>query len=275
VDHAHRQYLERLRHEADLAQRQFTRVDPDNRVVAAELERRWEAALRALKQAEAASAQPAQPPATLLPLPPERQARFEAVGQRVPHLGESDILTQAQKKALLRTLIDLVVVQRTAPDRVQVRIVWQGGQTSTRSVPVPVGAWTALTGAAEMEAFILEQSARGVSDEEIAAQRSAQGYRSQQAAVVLPSTVRIRRLKQHILRTRHPSHPRRVAGALRVPQLAQALDLTPHWNYDRIHNGTIQITKDPQRKIFLFPEAPETLAQFRRLQAGALKALRY
>ncbi len=44
--------LKRLRYEADLAQRQYNQVDPDNRLVAAELERRWEAALVALKQAE-------------------------------------------------------------------------------------------------------------------------------------------------------------------------------------------------------------------------------
>ena len=37
--------LERKRYEAALAERQFHRVDPDNRLVAAELERRWEAAL--------------------------------------------------------------------------------------------------------------------------------------------------------------------------------------------------------------------------------------
>ena len=39
--------------EAALAQRQFNRVDPDNRLVAVELEKRWETALRVLKQAEA------------------------------------------------------------------------------------------------------------------------------------------------------------------------------------------------------------------------------
>jgi hypothetical protein len=39
-----------------LAERQFNRVDPDNRLVAAELERRWEMALREHRQAEEALA---------------------------------------------------------------------------------------------------------------------------------------------------------------------------------------------------------------------------
>ena len=86
VDHAHQQHLERLRYEAEVAQRQFIRVDPDNRLVAAELERRWETALGALKQAEATYAQQRRPPAPTFPLPPEVRARFEAVGQHLPQL---------------------------------------------------------------------------------------------------------------------------------------------------------------------------------------------
>jgi DNA invertase Pin-like site-specific DNA recombinase len=53
------QQLERRRYEAALAERQFNRVDPDNRLVAAELERRWEAALNEVRAAEEALARAA------------------------------------------------------------------------------------------------------------------------------------------------------------------------------------------------------------------------
>ena len=205
----------------------------------------------------------------LLPLPPELRARFEAVGQHLPQLWEEGVIGQAQKKALLRTLIEVVVVHRTAPDQVQVRIVWQGGETSTLRVPVRVGSWAARTGAAEMEAAILEQSAAGTSDEAIAAQLTAQGYRSPMADTVLPSTVRTVRYRHRLLRVRHQSHPRRIAGYLTVPQIAQLLAVTPHWVYDRIHKGTIQVAKDAQRQTFLFPDRPETLAQLQQLRDGA------
>ena len=49
---ARQQQIERLRYQARLAERQFNQADPDNRLVTAELERRWEAALRELQQAE-------------------------------------------------------------------------------------------------------------------------------------------------------------------------------------------------------------------------------
>src|SRR5829696_1477969 len=45
---AQAQQVERLRYRAALAERQYDQVDPDNRLVAAELERRWEATLRDL-----------------------------------------------------------------------------------------------------------------------------------------------------------------------------------------------------------------------------------
>ena len=56
LDRAEAQQVERLRYQAILAERQFNRVDPDNRLVASELERRWESALRELRQAEEALA---------------------------------------------------------------------------------------------------------------------------------------------------------------------------------------------------------------------------
>jgi recombinase-like zinc beta ribbon protein len=55
--HAEEQQIERLRYQAALAERQFNRADPDNRLVTGELERRWEAALLELRRAEEALAE--------------------------------------------------------------------------------------------------------------------------------------------------------------------------------------------------------------------------
>src|SRR5919109_1245448 len=142
---AQAQHLERLRSEAAYGERQFRHVDPAHRHVAAELEHAWELALQALKQAEAAEPQRAQastPPAHALP--PALQAAFRAIGQRLPELWPTDVLSQAQRKALLRCRIDKVVIQRARRDQVHTRIVWRGGETTTFEVPVAVGALTDL-----------------------------------------------------------------------------------------------------------------------------------
>src|SRR6266566_467857 len=275
IAHAHQQHIERLRYEATIAGRQFNRVDPDNRLVAAELEKRWEGALLDLKGAEEAQASQGPAPTSLQALSSELQTAFQAIGQHLPMVWQQGSISQQHKKALLRALIDKVVVHRLARDRVQARIVWKGGETTTLSIPVPVGALKDLAGAETMEHIILERSAAGVLDETIAQELTALGYRSPLRQVVLPSTVKIIRLKHGQFQKRSQSHPRQVEGALTISQIAHALDLDPHWIYDRIHNGTIQVNKDPETHLFLFPDEPATLESFRQLRSGQFKTLRF
>ena len=273
VSHANLQYLERLRYEAQLAERQFLRVDPDNRLVAAALEQRWNEALSALKQAEEAQAQQNKPVPTLLALSEELQTAFKAIGQHLPTLWHHELLSQQQRKALLRCLIDKVVMHRPEPATVQARIVWRGGETTTLSIPVPVGSLKDLAGAQEMERIILERSAQGIPDEVIAGELTAQGYRSPMQSFVLPSTVKSIRLRQRQFLVRHQSHPRHVDGSLTLSQIAKMLDIAPHWIYDRINNGTIQITKDPTTRLYVFPDKPATLDGFKQLVKGEIKKL--
>ena len=269
LDAAHRQQLERLRYEAALCERQFRRVDPDNRLVTAELERRWEAALRELKTAEVASTQRMQPTDTAEgALAPEIRAAFLDIGRTLPDLWQTDVLAQPQRKALLRCLIDKVIVHRAPRDEVQTRIVWKGGATTTFAVPVTVGAFADLQGAAAMEQQILSLCATGHTDEAIAAQLTQQGYRSPQRPQVLPSTVRTIRLKHGRMQQRHQSHPRHVAGYLTVPQLARCLGVSPHGLYDRLANGRIQLGKDPTTGLYLFPDQPTTVEHLQQLLAG-------
>ena len=157
----------------------------------------------------------------------------------------------------------------------QARIVWRGGETTTLSIPVPVGSLKDLAGAQEMERIMLERSREGVTDEVIADELTAQGYRSPMHSFVLPSTVRGIRLKHRQFLVRHQSHPRQVAGKLTLTQVAKTLDIAPHWIYDRIHNGTIQIEKDPTRRLFLFPDEPAPLEGFKLLVKGDVKKLRF
>ncbi len=275
VTHAHHQHLERLRYEATLAGRQFNHVDPDNRLVAAELEKRWEGALADLKQAEETEATRIISPPSLLALNSELQTAFRAIGQHLPALWQQGLVSQRHKKALLRALIDKVVVHRFARDQMQARIVWKGGETTTFVIPVPIGTFKDLAGAEDMERLILERSAAGILDEEIAQELTDLGYRSPMGLVVLPSTVKGIRLKQGIFHKRSQSHPRRIKGMLTISQIATALDIDPHWIYDRIHNGTIQVDKDPTTRLFLFPDSPTTLEQFRHLRSGTFQNVRF
>ena len=273
---AQAQHLERLRYEAAYCERQFRHVDPAHRHVAAELEHAWELALQALKQAEAAQSQRAQagtPPDDALA--PTLQAAFRAIGQKLPELWSTDILSQAQRKTLLRCLIDKVVIQRARRDQVHTRMIWRGGETTTFEVPVAVGALTALPTAYEMAQQIRGLFAAGTSDDEMARQLTQHGYRSPSRPAVLPSTVKGIRLKLGLMQHRSQSHPRRIAGYLTVPQLAKALGISPHWVYHQIKRGTVVIERDTQTRLYLFPDCPETFEAFGQLRAGHLSELRY
>src|ERR671931_678284 len=274
--HAQAQHLERLRYEAAYCERQFRHVDPAHRHVAAELEHAWEVTLETLKQAEAAQKQRA--PSRTPPekaLSPTLQAAFRAIGHKLPELWPTDILSQAQRKALLRCLIDKVVIQRARRDQIHTRIVWRGGETTTFEVPVAVGALTDLPGAHEMAQQIRVLFAAGTSDDEIACQLTRHGYRSPSQPAVLPSTVKGIRLKLGLMQNRSQSHPRRIVGYLTVPQLAKALAITPHWVYHQIKRGTVVIQRDAQPRLYLFPDCPETLEAFGQLRAGHLSERRY
>ena len=91
----------------------------------------------------------------------------------------------------------------------------------------------------------------------------------------MPSTVKGIRLKLGLMQKRSQSHPRRIAGSLTVPQLAEALGITPHWVYHQSKRGTVVIQRDAQTRLSLFPDCPETLEAFGQLRAGRLSALRY
>ena len=275
IRRARQQQWERLRYQARLAERQFQRTDPDNRLVAAELEKRWEAALRELKQAEEAWEREGPQPTAWARLDDATRQALSDAGRKIPEWWAAHRFSQEQKKALLRCLIDKVVVHRRAPDTVQCRVVWKGGDVTEADLAVTVGALARLSGSQEMEATIVRLAQQGKTDEEIACHLTQRGYRSPKARTVLPSTVRFLRLSHRLLCDRHQSHPRRISGFLTVSQLAVKLRIPRHWIYDRIHNGTIQIELNAERRIYLFPDTPETLAQLRRLRAGKLNNLRF
>jgi DNA invertase Pin-like site-specific DNA recombinase len=275
VRHAHQQQLERLRYQARLAERQYQKSDPDNRLVTAELEKRWETALQDLKRAEEDWQRLAAQQAKSITIEPALREAFADAARGIPELWQDGLLSQQHKKALLRCLIDKVVLHRAAPDTVRTRIVWRGGEATSFDLPVPVASVAQLSCAEDMERIAVEMFREGKSDEEIAAELTRRGYRSPRELTVIRSTVRTIRLKHGLRRPRPGSRPRQIPGKLTVPQLVKVLDVPLHWVYQRIERGDIQMTLDPERQLYLFPDTPEAIAQLRKLKAGRIQSVRF
>ncbi len=271
---AEAQQVERLRYQASLAERQFNRVDPDNRLVAAELERRWEAALVELRQAEAALVRRDREASDVGPaaLDPVLRAQALALGERLPALWADPSVSREHRKALLRCLIDKVVLRRTACDAASVRVVWRGGEVSEFTVALTVNALAALSRAAEMEARVLELARGGMHDDEIVRVLTAEGHRSPwRTAEVLPGTVQRIRLHYRVKVTRR-SRWRDKPGWMTVTESAARLQLPRQWIRGRIRSGVIQTLREPSGR-YLIPDTPAALETIRDLQAGRVRRI--
>ena len=161
-------------------------------------------------------------------------------------------------------MIEKVVIHRSTRDCVKVRIVWQGGETTTSSIPITVGSFAELSTKKELEHLILERAKTQEADDDIAQDLTRLGYRSPMSLTVLPSTVRIIRLKHGIIHTRSQSHPIKVEVFLTVTQLAKKVEVTAHWIYDRLHKGDIETHKVPlpNRLTYLFPDTEKSIKMF-------------
>ena len=116
--------LQQARYEAAHARRQYDSVDPANRLVAGELERRWNEALQAIARIEGdiAAMISRRPP----PLgEPERQ-QLLALGADLERAWSHPAATPATRKRILRTAISEVVVRRDGAI-IHAVLHWQGG----------------------------------------------------------------------------------------------------------------------------------------------------
>jgi excisionase family DNA binding protein len=124
--------LAQARYEADLARRQYDAVDPDNRLVAGELERRWNDRLVEVRRLEerlaATGAERPEAPSAV-----ERD-RLMALGADLEAAWHHPCATAETRKRLLRTAI-AEIVAKVADDAIELVVHWQGGDHTRLSVP--------------------------------------------------------------------------------------------------------------------------------------------
>lgn len=269
---AEEQQIQRLRYYATLAERQFNRVDPDNRLVASELERRWEAALVELRRAEEALARRQIPaPRQSVGVDPRLRAKVVALGERLPELWADPATRREHRKALLRCLIDKVVLRRGARDKAEVRIVWRGGATTELTVMMPVNTLAALPRHAEMEQRICELATNGLYDDEIARILTDEGHRSPwRGTEVLPSTVQGIRLRHRIKAVPRQTRWPPVKGCLTVTQLAERLRIPMKWIHTQLRRGAIRAIHEPSGR-YLFPDTEPAMLAIRQLREHRIK----
>jgi excisionase family DNA binding protein len=165
--------LEQARYEAERCRRQYDAVEPENRQVARNLERRWDDELERVnhlneKLSQFDTAQPA--------MSTEEEQALRRLADDLPRLWHDDAAPFDLKKRIVRTVIkELVVFVEAAKLRVLVH--WHGGQHSEfnlRKRNSGEHRWKT----SESTVSLIKQLARVMSDAQIAAQLNRMGIKS-------------------------------------------------------------------------------------------------
>lgn len=251
----------RAAYDARLAERQYRAVDPDNRLVAAELERRWEIALRVLAEAQdrATQQEAAAPTPTL---DPHLRQQLRTLNTQLPTLWAEGRVRSDQQKEVLRSLIRRVVLLRPAAEIVEVTIVWVSGALSRLTVRPPLNRSADLQEYDQIVARVRVLSAEGCTDPDIARRLAAEGFQSAHRTTLPVALVRTIR-HTYGLPSRYEQYRRErgAEGYWTVGGLARLLGVSVRWVQWQITAGHIPACKHPHTKHHLIPSDPQLLEQ--------------
>jgi len=187
--HQHwQQQLERARYQTDRAARQYQAVEPENRLVARELERRWEEALLEQRRQEEdytrfCRAQPAL-------LSAVEQEQIRSLAQAIPELWQAETTTAADRQRLVRLLIERIEVQvQGETDQVEVAIHWAGGGVSQHRLVRAVQRYDQLADYPRLRARIEELRSQNKSMTEVAQCLNQEGFHPPKRAKCFTSSM--------------------------------------------------------------------------------------
>ena len=166
--------LEQLQYETQRAFEQYNEVDPRHRLVAAELERRWNAKLEEIEEVQATLTALSQHQRALTE---DEQATILSLGEQFSEVWDSPHCPMALRKTIIRTVVQEVIVKEdAAAQTLEFIIHWQGGSHTRFEMPKP--QWGLADQTAPETIELIRQMAVRYSDEEIARVLNRQGRRT-------------------------------------------------------------------------------------------------
>ena len=200
LDDHWQQRLARSRHEVEQARRQYAAVDPDHRLVARELERRWDAALRADEQLQADYVRFARDCPTQLS--PDERAQIVALADDLPALWQADSTTPEDRQTIARLLLEQVTVTiEGQTDRVEVELRWAGGFVSRHTLVRPVQTYEQLSNYEELVQRINTLRAARMTLAKIAATLNTEGFHPPKRSSHFTPGILTRFLRERGIRT--------------------------------------------------------------------------
>lgn len=165
--------LQQARYEATLAERRYAACDPDNRLIAAQLEKNWEAALQRVQSFQARLDEFVAPPLPAMDIPD-----FGKLAEDLDAAWHAPGVTMRARQQLVRALIvDIIADVDEAAREIVLVIHWQGGQHSQLRVRKPrTGEHRCRT--PDEALSVIRSMASRWSDQNIAASLNRMGMRT-------------------------------------------------------------------------------------------------
>ena len=136
TDALRRQHVERTRYEAELARRRYMKVDPDNRLVADALEAEWNEKLRLHTEVAADYEKRSKERAAILDQ--EARRRILDLAARFPQIWQDPRVPAAERKRVLRLLVDDVTLIKAEQITARVRLTGGATRTLVLDRPLPI-----------------------------------------------------------------------------------------------------------------------------------------
>jgi excisionase family DNA binding protein len=225
--------LEQARFEAARAHRQYDQVDPDNRLVAAELERRWNERLVNVRAIEEQLAQQNAEPATTLGA--EDRERLLALSADLPRAWDSAATTVETRKKIIRLLIEEIIVD-AVDDKLELIVHWQGGDhTRMRVKKNKPGQNNWVTDAEVVE--LVRVLARRMRDEAIASILNRSGKSTGRGNSW--TSARVASLRNHQKIAPYREGERAERGEVTIEEAAAELAVSPSTIFRMINEGVL------------------------------------
>lgn len=268
LDKHWRQRLERARYEAEAAERRYRAVDPENRLVARSLERRWEEALQAERQVRDDYDRflREQPPQ----LSPEERARIAALSSDLPALWHAPGTTDRDRKEIIRHLVERVVVHvKSDSEYVDVTIRWHGGFISRHEVVRPVKSYEQLRDFDRLMDRIAALRREGRTAAQIAECLNREGF-------VPPKRCGpfFAELVRQLLKRRGLANEKTYTDQLGphewwLPKLAEAIPVSAGKLADWARRGWVHSRKTPAQRLWVLWADDQELERLRELAASS------
>lgn len=235
--------LERARYEAEKARRKFNAVEPENRLVARNLERQWECHLREVEKLEQAYQRWMQQHGCAYT--EADRAAILALGEDLPKVWNAATTTSADRKRLLRLIITSVVVDaRRERGRLWYRINWQTGATTEQWLTRHVHSYDTYALTKELQERVRTLNEQGKTDTEIAAELNAEGLLTAGGQRFSSKQVWMLRHQWKILTAMENGNSRNPVswsdGTYSIAGAAARIGVTSGTIYTWVHTGRIQ-----------------------------------